>query len=228
MSVQQITLTATSFATLTNVSFVFSTAGSTTSSVPAGYTKVYVEAIGAGGQGFGSTTTTQRASGGGGGYARTNALSVTSPGTIYILVANTSIGATSSNSWVNISSNTAPTSAADGCLAVGGLSGAASTAGLGGGQAGNAGQIGTQVYTGATGSTSVNSNGGGAAGYDGNASGATAGADSTGITVLPMGGGTGGTYNASGGTEPGGGGGGASTVITYDGSIGRVRVTYVQ
>lgn len=229
MSTQQISLAtfAANIAILPNVSFVFSTAGSTTSTVPSGYTKAYVEAIGAGGQGFGSATAAQRSGGGGGGYARTNALTVAAESTIYILVANTSI-ASASNSWVNISSNTAPTSTAQGCLAVGGLSGASAVAGLGGGQTGNAGQLGTQTYAGATGQVGNNSNGGGAAGRDGAAAVQTAGTDTSGITALAMGGGTGGTYNTSAGTAPGGGGPGAATAVTFDGSIGRVRITYVQ
>lgn len=227
MSVVQALFATYSSATLANVTYVFSTSGTFSNTTPTGYNRITVEAIGGGGNGFGSTTVNQRASGGGGGYAITPGLTVTGGTTVIRIL----VGALAGNSWVNIASNAAPTSTAQGSLGVRGTSGASATAGVGGGQAGNPGQIGSTTFAGASGTTGTNSAGGGGAGFDGAATGATAGTDTSGLSpTLLMGDGTGGVYNnatTGPGTAPGGGGGGSATAGTnYAGAVGRVRITY--
>lgn len=207
---------------------VITTSGAGSITSPVGYTSVTVEAIGGGGQGFGSNTTNQRAGGGGGTYAISNARIAITGGTtiVYYQVGPANGGATTSRSWVNVGTNAAPASAAVGCLAPGGTNAASGVAGTGA----TTGFVGATARAGGTGTTGNNSVGGGGSGASTAATGQTAGTDTTGLSVLLMGGGTGGAYNnatTSPGTAPGGAGGGAATTGTnYTGAIGRVRITF--
>ena len=200
---------------------VIVTAGAGNIVTPVGYTKVTVEAIGGGGNGFGSNTTSNRASGGGGRYAISNSkISVTGGTTIVYY----SVGAANNQSWVNVGTNAAPTLASTGCLAPPGSNATSGVAG--------SGAIGTPIgalsRNGGNGATGNNSAGGGGAGATTAGSASTAGTDTTGLSPTQlMGGGTGGAYNTGTGTQPGGGGGGASTTGTnLAGAIGRVRITF--
>jgi hypothetical protein len=109
-------------------------------------------------------------------YSQTSSLSVTAGSTIYIGVSVSGFG--SDNAWwVNKTSNAAPTSTADGCLAVGGRIAAASQV------AANVGDI---KYAGGNGIVSTGQNLSGRGGQAGpNGSGANAGEaySDTGITV---------------------------------------------
>lgn len=105
-------------------------AGSTT--VPAGYNRVTIETWGAGGAGgFGPNSTADWAAGGGGGaYSRTDALPVTAGQTIHYLVGaggprrtTEGLGDSGGDTWVNITSNAAPSVRDDGALAKGGAGG---------------------------------------------------------------------------------------------------------
>lgn len=203
---------------------VITTAGAGSITAPIGYSRVTVEAIGGGGNGFGSNTQANRASGGGGRYARSNDRIAVTGGTTIVYY---SVGAAVTQSWVNVGTNAAPTSATTGCLAPNGTSGTSGVAGSG--AAGTA--IGAVTRNGGNGATGNNSQGGGGAGATTAGANPTAGTDTTGLSPTQlMGGGTGGAYNnatTSPGTAPGGGGGGASTTGTnYAGAIGRVRITF--
>ena len=200
---------------------VVATAGAGSVTTPVGYSKVTVEAIGGGGNGFGSNTQANRASGGGGRYARSNAnIPVVGGSTIVYY----SVGAAATQSWVNVGTNAAPTLASTGCLAPNGTSGTSGVAGSG--SAGTA--IGT-VLNGGAGITGNNSQGGGGAGAS-TAAGTrpTAGTDTTRLSPTQlMGSGTGGAYNSGTGTAPGGAGGGSATTGTnLAGAIGRVRIVF--
>lgn len=200
---------------------VITTSGTGSITAPVGYSKVTVEAIGGGGNGFGNNTAGNRASGGGGQYAISNdRISVTSGTTIVYY----SVGAAATNSWVNVGTNAQPTAATTGCLARNGTSAASGTAGLGNA----AGSIGATTRVGGNGVTGNNSAGGGGAGASTAGSGSTAGLDNTRLSpTQQMGSGTGGAYNTGTGTAPGGGGGGAgATGTNLAGAIGRVRIVF--
>lgn len=200
---------------------VITTSGVGSITAPIGYSSVTVEAIGGGGNGFGSNTTGNRAGGGGGRYAISNARIAVTGGTTIVYY---SVGAAVNQSWVNVGTNAAPTAATTGCLAPNGTSATSGTAGLG--SAGTA--IGATTRNGGNGATGNNSRGGGGAGASTAGSASTAGTDTTGLSPTQlMGGGTGGLYNSGTGTAPGGGGGGAgSTGTNLAGAIGRVRITF--
>ena len=208
---------------------VISTAGVGSVTAPISATSVTVEAIGGGGNGFGNATAGNRASGGGGRYAISNAKISVTPGTTIVYY---SVGAAVANTWVNVGTNAAPTAATTGCLARNGSSGASGVAGSGA----LTGSVGATTRNGGNGQTGNNSGGAGGAGATTagtNASGATGtagGTDTTGLSVLLMGGGTGGTYNnavTGPGNAPGGSGAGAAVLATnYAGAIGRARITF--
>lgn len=200
---------------------VIATATASSITAPIGYSKVTVEAIGGGGNGFGNATVANRASGGGGLYAISNARIAVVGGTTVVFY---SVGAAVTQSWVNIGTNAAPTLASTGCLAKNGGSGASGVAGSGA----TAGSIGATTRVGGNGTTGNNSTGGGGAGATTAGSASTAGTDTTGLSPTQlMGGGTGGVYNSGTGTQPGGGGGGSATTGTnLAGAIGRVRITF--
>ena len=206
---------------------VITTAGAGSITAPVGATRVTVEAIGGGGNGFGATAGGQRAGGGGGRFARTINLPVTGGTTIVYY----SVGAASTRSWVNVGTNAAPASATTGCLAPAGTD--ASSGVPGSGASGTA--IGTATANGGTGATGASAVGAGAAGAGAtiagtaaSGSGQTAGTDTTGmsITAQQMGSGTGGAATLPG-TAPGGGGGSSGTAaVNPAGAIGRVRIIF--
>jgi len=194
------------------------TAGAGSVTVPAGATVFTAEAIGSGGNGFGSATTGQRAGGGGGQYAISNAKIATSVGnTIFYSVGAIGGG---NDSWVN-TTNAVPTVATTGCRARGGTNAAASTAGIGS----TAGGVGATIRNGGNGTTGNNSPGGGGSGATTAASGQTGGTDTTGLSSPTMAGGNGGGTGAAG-TAPGGGGGNNTVATNPVGSIGRVRIIF--
>ena len=205
-------------------------AGSVTA--PAGYTKVTVEALGGGGNGFGNAVTSNRAGGGGGLFAISNAnIAVTGGSTLVYY----SVGAAVTQSWVNVGTNAAPSASTTGCLAKNGGSAtsgprvftppfqATAVAGLGT----TAGSIGATTRNGGDGASGNNSLGGGGAGASTAGSTSTAGTDTTGLSPSTlMGGGTGG-LSLTAGTEPSGGGGSHTSLGTNPaGAIGRVRIVF--
>jgi len=150
--------------------FYFSGAGTWT--VPTGVTAIKVECFGYADLVVNFFSTPIQTNLPGASYSQTSSLSVTAGSTIYI-------GTTSGNNsrWVNKTSDAAPTSTADGCLAVGGIIAAASQV------AANVGDI---KYAGGNGVVSTGSNLSGRGGQAGpNGSGADAGSaySATGITV---------------------------------------------
>jgi len=190
--------------------------GSTT--VPAGYNFATVEAIGAGGFGYGSSIVSTRGAGGGGAYAMTTGIPVTPGSTVYYTAAFSGF-----DSWVNVSSNAPPTSTSQGCLAAAGGSsnGGATTPG-----GTVAASIGTTKYKGGAGTGAGNGAGGGGAGDSGaggDASGATAGTGGTGVNLV---GGAGGTGNNGFGNFFGGGGSYATSSGFPVGGRGAVRIVF--
>jgi hypothetical protein len=195
---------------------LFSTSGPGSMTTPAGYTFVTVEAIGGGGQGFGTSTSSSQAGGGGGSYAKTALIAVTPGTTIYYQVGQAAV-----DSWVNVSSASAPTSTVQGCLAKPG-----DGAGSGGpGQGGpTATSIGGTKFAGGNGGSGASAAGGGGAGDSlagGNAVGAAFGAGGTGTNLT---GGNGGSFGFVGNAP--GGGGGSSTTVNSAGGVGRVRIVF--
>ena len=180
--------------------------------VPSGTTQVRVEAWGAG-----CGDSANPGVGGGGAYASTANLAVSVGATIYMSVGLGSLGAATAangaNSWVNISSNAAPTANSEGCRAEGGLrSNASGTAGLGG-RAANS--IGTIVYSGGASppNTTRPGGGGGGAGSGG------AGANGASSPAPAPPGGSGGADDGRGGGG-GGSGGAANTNASGSGVVG--------
>jgi len=203
---------------------VITTTGGGSITSPRGATRVTVEAIGAGGTGFGSATNAQKAGGGGGQYAATSLLAITGGTTVIFY----SVGLTNgTGSWVNISANAQPATTAAGCFAPGGTTAASATAGVGN----QAGVIGTTTLFGGNGSTGVNARGGGGSGASTAGSngggGGVAGTDTTGLSIAAqqMAGGTGGAVTAAG-TAPGGGGGGGGAGVNPGAGQGQVRITF--
>ena len=150
--------------------FYFGSSGTWT--VPTGVTAIKVECFGSADQITQFFSVPIQANYPGASYSQTSSLSVTAGSTIYI-------GASAGNNsrWVNKTSNTAPTSTADGCLAVGGIIASASQV------AANVGDI---KYAGGNGVVSTGQNLSGRGGQAGpNGPGADAGAafSATGVTV---------------------------------------------
>jgi len=184
---------------------------------PSGGT-LQVECVGAGGL----------ANSGGGAYSKTNAISgISALQTVYIQVGNTG-----TDTWFNKTSNAAPTSTTNGCLAKAGTDRSTATNGAPGGQA-SAG-IGDVKYSGGNGGTytegppDVFGGGGGAAGPNGaganaafypnngggGANGGSTGSGSTG------GNGRGGTGGGTTGNGSDGGGGAGATISNIAGNGG--------
>jgi hypothetical protein len=196
---------------------VITTAGTGSVPVPAGFSKYTAEAIGGGGNGFGSTTNANKAGGGGGRWAISAPKIAVSPGNSIFY----SVGTAAQDSWVN-TTNAPPSLASTGCLAKAGTNAASGVAGNGAAT----GSINASTNAGGTGATGNNAVGGGAAGASGVGSGQTAGTDTTGLSAQLMGGGTGGA-SLTAGTAPGGGGGSSATAGTNPaGAVGRVRITF--
>ena len=97
---------------------VFITSG-TSFIVPADCNKFdWIDCTGEGG-GCGNSTTLP--GGAGGAWSRVNNLTVTPGSTVYCQIGTgASIGVAGKDTWINKTSNSAPTSTADGCLAKGG------------------------------------------------------------------------------------------------------------
>ena len=183
---------------------------------PAGGT-LQVECIGAGGI----------ANSGGGAYSKTNAISGISPlQTVYLQV-----GGSGTDTWFNKTSNAAPTSTTNGCLAKAGTpagtdlaSGGQASAGIGdvkysGGNGGTWTEGPPDVYGGGGGAAGPNGAGASAGAYPNNGGGgANGGSTGSGTTGGNGRGGSGG--GASGNGSNGGGGGGAIFPSTNAGSGG--------
>jgi len=185
---------------------------------PSGGT-LQVECVGAGGL----------ANAGGGAYSKTNAITGISPlQTVYFQA-----GGTGTDSWFNKTSNAAPTSTADGCLAKAGTPdsttdlapGGQASAGIGdvkysGGNGGSYDSIDNIVFGGGGGAAGPNGNGANAGGYPntggGGANGGSTGSGTTGGNGR-LGSGGGITGNGSNG---GGGAGKVAGVSTTPGSGG--------
>ena len=166
--------------------------------IPPGTTAITAEAIGPGSNGG---TTAGQAGGGGGAYAKSTATTGFTVNTYAFasVPAATAYGATAADSWLNYSTNAAPTTNAQGALA----KGAASN--TGGSSASSLGSV--VVYSGGNGGTSqttTRQKGGG-------------GGSAAGPTGAGLNGGPGFASTAVGG---GGGGGGASGAPATAGVIG--------
>jgi len=184
---------------------------------PSGGT-LQVECVGAGGQ----------ANSGGGAYSKTTAISVNPLQTVYIQVGNSGV-----DTWFNKTSNVAPTSTTDGCLAKAGTPvtslvdlapGGQSSAGVGdvkysGGNGGTYVSGPPDVYGGGGGAAGPNGAGASAGAFpDNGGGGANGGSTGSGTTGGNGRGGSGG--GASGNGSNGGGGGGAIFPSTSAGSGG--------
>ena len=173
---------------------VFITSG-TSFIVPADCNKFdWIDCTGEGG-GCGNSTTLP--GGAGGAWSRVNNLTVTPGSTVYCQIGTgASIGVAGKDTWINKTSNSAPTSTADGCLAKGG---GTTTGGAAVGGAAASG-VGDSKYSGGNSSTAPRGGGGGAAGSSGdgnNGSGTDGGSADAGL------GGAGGISSSS--TPPGNG-----------------------
>lgn len=203
---------------LPDVVYLVTTAGTGSYTTPAGYSKVTIEAIGAGGSG--TSTGFTGVGGGGGAYAKTENLTVTGGSTVvYYQVGNYITTLSEMKSWARVGTNAEPTSTSDGCL------GYCGTDGAGGGDGGDVvNSVGTTRYAGANGTAGFGAtvHGGGAGGDGGAGSGTTGGGSGD------MKGGDGGSYSDAGtvGTAPGGGGSGKGSSGYVNGAIGRVRITF--
>ena len=205
---------------------VITTAVAGSITTPSGYSKVTVEAIGAGGRGYnGGNVEFIDAGGGGGWYAISNANIAVTGGTTIVYY---SVGASTVQSWVNVGTNAAPSASTAGCLAKSGGTADSDSPGNYGVHINN-GSIGATTRMGGQGSSwsSGSAPGGGGAAATTAASGQTAGTDTTGLSPSTlMGSGTGGSPSAVG-TAPGGGGGGGGG-SDKAGGIGRVRIVFYQ
>jgi len=191
------------------------TGGSGSVTVPANSSFVTVEAIGGGGVGY-LNNVSPRGGRGGGTYAATANLSVTGGSSVVYY----SVGGSETQSWVNVGTNSAPSSNTTGTLAP---QGQTATPYPGSGSYGT--PIGTLINRGGDG---VEYTGGGGGGASTAGSGPTAGTDTTGLSPSAiMGGGTGG--NQDSGAAPGGGGGGRNQQPNgpyVAGAGGRVRLVF--
>jgi hypothetical protein len=173
------------------------------------------------------------AGGAGGSYA-SSIIDVTPGQLIYYSVGGTITGAQSQqngrDTWLNKSSNAAPSSSVNGVVAKGGQGGSLTTAGVGS----TTGCIGTTLYRGGSGRIGGAASGGGGSG----AGNAQNGVDATSSAGATGGGGDGGAGNTSGGIgepgdPPGGGGGGAFVNNNTNrnggnGGAGRIRLIYTK
>lgn len=230
-------------------------AGTLDVSAEVGIKRYIVEAWSGGGSS--ANLATAEGAGAGGNYARSICNAVTGVTTIYYTVGGTTAGSTAvrgSNSWVNINNaNSAPTTSAEGCFAIGGPGATTATGATGS----SAGSIGTTLFAGGNGGTGATAGGatrsggggggsagsGGAGGNGGNGgtnSGGTAGAagnagSANGDVDYSAGpGATGGQGSAttaagSDGSVPGGAGGGGANATGSNGGLsqsGAIRISY--
>ena len=232
-----------------NIPFIYVGASPGSVTVPVGATKLKAEVISqSNGCSNNGAAGTGGSGGGGGAYASTSCLSVTAGNLVYIFV-DTSNGTTAIKSWINKTTNAAPTSSANGAaatsavLAAGGSSGTSiGTVTYSGGNGGVRGSSPTYMGGGGGGSASpcgAGANGGAAysgAGYSGaggggGAGGSAAAAGNTGTVSAGGAGGAGGSVGTGGagatvssfavaGVNGGGGGGGFSNSTYAKGKNG--------
>ena len=211
-------------------STLYTTTGTATFSVPAGITSLTVEAWGGGG---GSINADNALGAGAGGAYASSAVTVSPLSTVYLFVGSGggggSVGNAGTNSWVNTSTNLAPSSSSTGVVAVGGAGAPVTSPNNSTQRANSVGQViniggaggsgiaepgggasGSKFGAGGAGLNNVTGSNGGAspgAGAGGLGSAATDGSD--GISNVEGGGGGGGSYNNVGGMGgiPGGAGG---------------------
>jgi hypothetical protein len=233
---------------LTAIVNTFSTVGYGSFVIPAGITTINVCAFGAGAGGA-NYTSGYGIGGGGGACAKTINLTVTPLSTIYFYVGQGGAqAANGANSWINIQANAAPTSVANGALAIGGKGGNSNANNAGGNTSSS---IGTNTYAGGNGYCNGGyvSGGGGGAGSGGAGANSQAATAETVATYVGGAGGIGdGTFSAGGlggngiigttgsvvglvGTFPGGGGGGAGNTGGNDGTgavgaNGQIQIAY--
>lgn len=218
---------------LAQASQTFSTAGTSTFTVPAGVNSINIEAWGGGGAGGGATGTNSSGGGGaGGGFARRNNFPVTPGATYTVTVASGGIGSRSNGTAGGSSSFT--NGATTILLAVGGNGAIFTntnntfTAGAAAVTTGNSGFSGALNYYGGKGGDGVTTagfaGGGGGGSSAGSASNGNSGVNQTGGAAV-----TGGVKGADGsensgdgafGTAPGGAGAGATALTITDRSGG--------
>jgi hypothetical protein len=222
---------------LTNppVIVTITTAGAGSTVVPAGMTKAKIECFGCGGSGYGG-------GGSGGAYSRTNALAVTPGDTLYYSIGTVPAGnnpeSNPTDTWARITTNAAPTTTAQGCLAKSGVQAHPTDfVGRAGGQASAC--VGDVKFDGGSGgNTDAVNLGGGGGGAAGDANRGLSPWES-GSYHIPgiggnVGGGNGGRGSDSSGTyippgngqAPGGGGGGSWTDVDANGAVGKIIVTF--
>ena len=179
---------------------VVNTTGASSFTAPSDFSSlVSTEAVGAGGAGNSATSGTNRyGGGGGGGYSKSTSVttSITAGSTIIYTNVAAGGGGTTASSWLNIGTNSAPTSNTTGVLAYSGGNAVTNTGGAGATTTGAIGTTGSIFGGGAggAGSTTTRLNAGGGGGSGG-----------------PLGaGGAGGAANNNGVNRGGGGGGGAN------------------
>ena len=215
--------------------FTRTTAGAGSTTVPAGATSAQIECFGTGGSGYGG-------GGSGGAYSKTNALAVTAGQTLYFNLSDAPAGnnpdANPTDTWVRLTTNAAPTSTAQGCLAKSGKQ--AESSGFTGQPGGTAAaSIGDVKFSGGAAGNSNGSNSGGGGGGGAGSAGAggnaiDAGSNHTGGAAGAGGGGKGGngdidngaTQVIENGAAPGGGGGGNWLGSDAMGAVGKIVITF--
>jgi len=165
---------------------VVNTTGNNSFTAPSDFNSlVSTEAVGAGGAGNAVTSgTTRYGGGGGGGYSKSTSVTASIVAGSTIIYTNVAAGGggTAASSWLNIGTNSAPTSNTTGVLAYSGGNAVTNTGGAG---ATTTGAIGTgSIFGGGAGgagstSTRLNAGGGGGAGGPLGAGGAGGAADNT-------------------------------------------------
>lgn len=211
------------------------TAGAGSTIVPAGATAAKIECFGSGGSGYGG-------GGSGGAYSKTNALAVVAGNTLFYNLSTPPPGnnpeANPTDTWVRLTTNSPPTTPAQGCLAKSGVQAHPTDfVGRAGGTA--AASVGDVKFNGgaAGNSNAVESGGGGGGGAgDANPGGNAidAGSNHTGGLGGVAGGGKGGNGDINNGAgqviqngfQPGGGGGGNWLGADANGAVGKIVITF--
>lgn len=201
----------------------FTTAGSSSWTVPADVTSVEVECWGGGGAGGGNAENNEGGGGGGGAYAKKTIAVTPGASVSYYVGAGGLYDDTldGEDTWFS-SSATVMAKRGAGCSALSG-------SGAQGGQ--SASSVGDTKYSGGNGANSATNTGGGGGSSAGTASNGASGSGSTG-GAAPSGGGNGGTGGTSSptagtnGSAPGGGGGGGNYDAGGNGAAGQIRLTY--
>ena len=174
---------------------------------------VSLRAVGGGGINTGGITATNGGGGGGGGYSETSGASVTASmvagSTLVYYNLPAPAAGSSASSWINIGTNSAPTSVTSGVLAFSGGNTSINTGGIGGPTASAVGNTRNAGGAGGTGFTSTRNTGGGGGGAGGPFGTGGAGGNASTATGANRGGGGGGAVS-SGGTGVAGGAGATS------------------